>query len=123
MNIPDRPWLRALHSAVVDAVEIQPADVGRALFNQTHNYPTFIAHMLNGRLLLETITDDDGPWLIVSVVDDVDRAHIMTNIPGALIGLDDDDALVAAFADLGWRIPAPMTAPADASALFADGTE
>ncbi len=121
-SIPDRPWLRAAHSALVDAVEIQPVDVGRALFNQTHNYPAFITNILNGHLLLETLTDEP-PVLIVSAVDALGTAHVLTHLSGPMLGLDDGPALAAAFTDVGWRLPEAPTAPADASALLPDGSE
>lgn len=101
-TIPDRPWLRAAHSALVDAVEIQPVDVGRALFNRTHNYFTFIANVLNGHLLLETLTDEP-PVLIVSAVDALGTAHVLTHLSGPMLGLADGPALAAAFAADGKR--------------------
>ena len=121
-RLPDAPWLRALHSYLVDSAAGQAEDVQTSILIKVATYPAMMANLDAGTLDLIVDTDAErNVKIFITVADDAGQHHVLTGIPSGRIGLPTADLVAAALTAAGWTLDPPATAPDDASELFTEG--
>lgn len=112
------PWLRALHSMLIDAALVTPQnDARQGLCLCTATHENVIKSVPRGLLVivLERSGDDSPSQVYVFARDDLGTHYPLYRRPVADLGLTDRQA-IRHFTTLGWPILDPVEAAEDAAA-------
>ena len=121
-RLPDVPFLRALHSYLIDSASGQAEDVQTSILIKVATYPVMMANLDAGTLDLIVDTDAErNVTVYVTIRDDAGSEHVLTGIPSRRIGLRNAESVARALTAAGLSLDPPATAPDDASELFREG--
>lgn len=112
-------WLRAVHSEVISALNVQPDAVARQLFPHTLTFKNFVGALLQGMFGFELTRDEDGQaWIVVQAAGSDGNPIPIATFPAREVGFASELRVLAGFEVAGIDVAEPLEAPDDISELL-----